>query len=115
MLARKTAQRRTSWARPFGIGALQKEFVLAALASGKPCVLDADALTNFAQTPDALFFKLNTHSVLTPHEGEFARLFGARVDPTLGKIARTREAAKIAGCIVLLKVPIPLSPILTGA
>jgi NAD(P)H-hydrate epimerase len=77
--------------------------VLAALATRKPCVLDADALTLFAQEPDALFQALHQDCILTPHEGEFNRLFGARIDPLADKITRTQNAAKCAGCIVLLK------------
>jgi NAD(P)H-hydrate epimerase len=86
-----------------GLGKTQKDFVLAALKTRKACVLDADALSNFAEKPDTLFSKLHPHCVLTPHEGEFARLFGARVDPKADKLTRARRAAEIAGCIVLLK------------
>lgn len=104
-----------------GIGALQKELVLAALEPRKPCVLDADGLSNFAGKLDELLPKLHGACVLTPHEGEFARLFGSVIggersdslplegrgtpwSPALNdKLTRTRAAAKLAGCTVLLK------------
>ncbi|MGB9152522.1 MAG: NAD(P)H-hydrate dehydratase, partial [Alphaproteobacteria bacterium] len=83
-----------------GLGPLPAEEVLVALASKHPTVLDADALTDFAETPDVFFKHLHAACVLTPHEGEFARLFG-----TVGgdKTTRARAAAKRAGCVVLLK------------
>jgi hydroxyethylthiazole kinase-like uncharacterized protein yjeF len=69
-------------------------------------VLDADALTAFADNPDGLFAKLHGRAILTPHEGEFGRLFpdlalGERGDRS--KVEVAREAARRAGCIVLLK------------
>ncbi len=74
--------------------------VQAALASGKACLLDADALGIFANDPAALFSSINGPTLLTPHDGEFSRLF-----PTLmgDKLVRTRAAAKAAGATVLLK------------
>ena len=80
--------------------------VLAVLANGAPCVLDADALTAFEDEPDALFGALHGACVLTPHEGEFARLFGeeARAGEG-GKLARAGAAADRAGCTLLLKGP----------
>ena len=72
------------------------------LAAGGPVVLDADALTLFEEEPDALFGQLHERVVLTPHEGEFARLFG---DSGNDKLTRTREAAGRAGATVLLKGP----------
>lgn len=78
--------------------------VLRALAA-RPCVLDADALTVFADKADRLFDALakgaGGTSVLTPHEGEFARLFDAPADA--GKIARASAAAIAAQAVVLLK------------
>ena len=86
-----------------GLDSEHKQYVLAALATGKPCVLDADALTIFADDPDQLFLKLHPHCILTPHEGEFQRLFGKQVDATAEKSMRAKHAAKMANCIVLLK------------
>lgn len=77
-------------------------------------VLDADALSAFADAPDALFEMLHENCVLTPHEGEFKRLFPdihaklAEVPtkgPAYSKVDATREAAKRAGCVVLFKGP----------
>lgn len=79
------------------------EFVLSALKTSKPCVLDADALTSFSNMPEALFSSLHSNCVMTPHEGEFAKLFGHHVNPTDGKALRAQKAAVLAGCTVLLK------------
>lgn len=84
-----------------GAGAATKQMVLEALATTRPTVLDADALTAFAEDPKALFAAIRGPVVLTPHDGEFARLF-----PDLGllpKLARTRAAAKISNAVILLK------------
>lgn len=67
-----------------------------------PCVLDADALTVFEDTPETLFALAHDRVVLTPHEGEFARLFGQN-SAAEGKLVRTRNAAERAGCTILLK------------
>ena len=85
-----------------GLGNLQAKLTLEALESRKPCVLDADALTNFASNSKTLFSKLHDHCILTPHEGEFAKLFSA-LDANLPKTDRAAQAAKMTGCIVLLK------------
>ena len=66
-----------------------------------PVVLDADALTAFSAKPEMLFAMLHTQAVLTPHEGEFARLFP---DISLSDRAKAAlDAAKRAGAVVLLK------------
>jgi len=76
-----------------------------------PTVLDADALTILARRPE-LFTKLHKNCVLTPHAGEFKRLFpdiAAKLDapattgPAYSKVDATREAAARAGCVVLFK------------
>ena len=81
---------------------------------GRAVVLDADALTAFADAPEELFGMLHENCVLTPHGGEFARLFpdlaqklNAPADegPAYSKVDATREAAKRAGCVVLYKGP----------
>lgn len=83
-----------------GLGEAQRREVLLALQAKRPTVLDADALTNFAVAPEELFASMHSDCVLTPHEGEFARLFPAFKGD---KAARAYEAGKRAGCVVLLK------------
>ncbi len=77
-----------------------RAMVEAAAASGRALVIDGGGLTAFAGMPEALAGMGRSDIVLTPHEGEFARLF-----PTLkgDKLIRAREAARMAGCSVVLK------------
>lgn len=92
-----------------GVGVPMRELVAAALHGERAAVLDADALTSFAEGPETLFSfiksNISEHIVLTPHEGEFARLFksGADCSDTAGKLSRTRAAAAESGAVVLLK------------
>ena len=91
-----------------GVGGETREMVMAALKSGAAIVLDADALTSFKDDPDALFAKikkndLHDRCVLTPHDGEFDRLFPGLRDSAAGKVEAARAAAAKAGCTVLLK------------
>jgi hydroxyethylthiazole kinase-like uncharacterized protein yjeF len=97
-----------------GVGQSTRDLVIAALAHdggerawrASAVVLDADALTSFTAQPEALFAHTHARTILTPHEGEFARLF-----PDLSqsnrkersKIDAVRAAADRAGCIILLK------------
>jgi len=82
-----------------GVSAATRRQVEAALGAGKAVVLDADALTCFADRPRELFQALSGRCVLTPHEGEFARLFRGQGD----KLARARAAAAQSGAAILLK------------
>jgi len=94
-----------------GVGQRTREFVLTALSAKRGLVLDADALTSFAEAPDRLFEAINaSHDpqvVLTPHEGEFPRLFSdmSNKHPFRSKLERVRVAAERSGAIVLLKGP----------
>ena len=82
-----------------GVGPETREHALAMLGSDRPVVLDADALTVFAQDPQALFGAIRGPCVLTPHEGEFARLFDASAD----KLTRARRASRESGALIVLK------------
>ena len=103
-----------------GTGEGTRALVLAALSSDaggdhgtattpgpdrRAVILDADALTAFADDPDALFRHLHPRCVLTPHEGEFGRLFPDLADEAAhgNRVAAARAAADRAGCTLLLK------------
>ncbi len=94
-----------------GVGREMREMVLAALAGDGAVVLDADALTSFSDEPKALTGAMERHSggatVLTPHSGEFSRLFGALpgVSQAGSKLQQARQAAAQANAVVLLKGP----------
>jgi len=84
-----------------GVNQRTSEAVLMALAARRAVVLDADAVTAFADDPERLFSAVGGPTLLTPHEGEFRRLF-----PDLaagGKVERARAAARRSGATVLLK------------
>ncbi|TMV89963.1 NAD(P)H-hydrate dehydratase, partial [Thioclava sp. BHET1] len=87
------------------------DMVPAALWGARPTVLDADALTAFAEDPERIFTQIHQDVVLTPHPGEFSRLFPDIAEAALGETphlslqAATQTAAERAGCVVLLKGP----------
>jgi ADP-dependent NAD(P)H-hydrate dehydratase / NAD(P)H-hydrate epimerase len=86
-----------------GVDPATREKTLAILAAGKRTVLDADALTVFVGEPASLFAAIRAAggepAVMTPHEGEFARLF----DNSGSKVERARRAAAASGAVVVLK------------
>jgi hydroxyethylthiazole kinase-like uncharacterized protein yjeF len=92
-----------------GVGALTRDLVAAALDGVRAVVLDADALTSFAEEPDTLFAAIAARPgrpvVLTPHQGEFGRLFKkpAQEADNTSKLTLARSAARASGAIVLLK------------
>jgi hydroxyethylthiazole kinase-like uncharacterized protein yjeF len=94
-----------------GVGDRTRDFVVTALTAKRNLVLDADALTSFADAPDHLFEAIKaSHDpqvVLTPHEGEFPRLFSdiSNKHPGRSKFERVRAAAERSGAVVLLKGP----------
>jgi hydroxyethylthiazole kinase-like uncharacterized protein yjeF len=92
----------------FGAGEKQAELVSALLKQADAqLVLDADAISLLAKTPAEFFLQRKTGAptlVLTPHEGEFGRLFPDLVpDQSLSKVDRARQAAERAQAIVIYK------------
>jgi hydroxyethylthiazole kinase-like uncharacterized protein yjeF len=89
--------RRKTWVCGPGLGVAEAGAKLAALlAAGRLIVADADALTACAGAPE----RLRGAAVITPHEGEFARVFGA---PGPDKLEAARRAAAACGAVVVFK------------
>jgi hydroxyethylthiazole kinase-like uncharacterized protein yjeF len=92
-----------------GVNAATCELVLTALAGERAIVLDADAMTSFAEAPgrlaQALRGRTRRATVLTPHEGEFSRYFSALDDQAKAgsKLERARRSAADTGAVVLIK------------
>jgi hydroxyethylthiazole kinase-like uncharacterized protein yjeF len=92
-----------------GVGAEMRAKVRVAATGNRAVVLDADALTSFGENPKDLFTiltnqKLST-AILTPHEGEFSRLFSALRDNSAvnQKLEVTLAASHETGAVVVLK------------
>ena len=92
-----------------GVSANTRDLVAAALDGERAVVLDADALTSFADEPDMLFAAISARAdrpvVLTPHQGEFTRLFKNIPQTTdrKAKLVLSHAAAQLSGAVVLLK------------
>lgn len=92
-----------------GIGERTRGMVRAVLAARRGVVLDADALTSFADDSEVLFAEIKKQDdpqvILTPHDGEFGRLFSQLRPgyPHASKLERARLAASQSGAVVLLK------------
>ncbi|MEZ5669131.1 MAG: NAD(P)H-hydrate dehydratase [Alphaproteobacteria bacterium] len=97
-------RRKTAVVGPgLGRDAAARATVSAVLAAGCATVVDADGLSCFAGAAPAFAGLVRADCVVTPHEGEYARLFGDR--PGAGKLDRAREAAAFLGAVVVLKGP----------
>lgn len=87
-----------------GLGAATRRMVGQALATAGAGVLDADALSAFAGEAGELRRRIAGPLILTPHAGEFARLFaGSPVLAAVGRLAQVRAAARFLGAVVVLK------------
>ena len=84
-----------------GVGASVRQAVLNILRRNVPTILDADALTAFEGDPATLFGATGPTDVMTPHTGEFRRLFPDIL--TDNRADAARRAADRAQCVVLLK------------
>jgi hydroxyethylthiazole kinase-like uncharacterized protein yjeF len=82
-----------------GVSDATRASALEILATARPVLLDADAITVFASKAGELAQAIRGPCVMTPHDGEFARLFDARGD----KLKRARAAARQSGAVIVLK------------
>ena len=86
-----------------GINGSTRALTLAWLQSGRPAVLDADSLSVFQDAREELFDALHSNVVLTPHTGEFERLFPGLIETSASDLEAVRSAASLSGAVVLLK------------
>ncbi len=91
-----------------GTGQLTRRMIARLLESGRPLVLDADALSSFSESPEDLFGRITADVVMTPHGGEFRRLFPdlyerAFVRTVESKLDVAQAAARRSNAVVLLK------------
>ena len=88
-----------------GVGEATRNRLLALARADAALVVDADVFTSFQDRPSDLFAALDSEDVLTPHEGEFERIFPGLLASAPERITAARRAAKAAGATVLLKGP----------
>ena len=88
-----------------GVGEATVRNLQALASTGAALVVDADALSSFRHDPESLFACLDRDDVLTPHPGEFERIFPGLLARSPERIAAARDAARRAGAVVLLKGP----------
>lgn len=86
-----------------GLGETTQANVRSLATTGAALVVDADGLTVFEDWPEGLFEALDRDDVLTPHEGEFKRLFPGLLET--GRETAAAEAASRARAVVVLKGP----------
>lgn len=88
-----------------GVGEATRANLLALAATSAALVVDADALTSFRQDPETLFGVLDDRDVMTPHPGEFERVFPGLLRGSPERVTAARAAARTSGAVVLLKGP----------
>ncbi len=90
-----------------GVSEETQQNVSAVLSGNAAAVIDADGLTSFEDDPSVLFEQIQYREppvILTPHEGEFARIFPDLLEEP-SKLERARAAAETAGAVIVLKGP----------
>jgi ADP-dependent NAD(P)H-hydrate dehydratase / NAD(P)H-hydrate epimerase len=92
-----------------GVSEKIKRMTLVALRSGVTCVIDADALMSFEDCPEDLFSAIqelpNRAVIMTPHEGEFNRLFKSLANSIESKVEVAKRASAMSGAVIVFKGP----------
>ena len=86
-----------------GVGESTRANTLALSKLGVALVVDADVFTTFKDDTGTLFAALSSYDVMTPHPGEFERVFPGLLKSSPERITAARQAARRAGAVVLLK------------
>ena len=86
-----------------GVSAETRRYAISILLSNKPCVLDADAISVFEADLEHLKLAINGPCVMTPHAGEFSRVFGRPLETAHDRAICAMNAAKASGAVVVLK------------
>lgn len=106
LLAWRDDKRHGTYVLGPGFGDFEKARGFVSLLKGKALVLDADGITAFRDRPQQLFdlFVSDAPRILTPHEGEFGRLFPAiAADANLSKVEKTQAAAALSNAVIVYK------------